>query len=122
MKKTGLIYIILAGILWGTSGIFVHYLAPFGITSLQMTFIRGTIAFLCMAIYVLVKGGELIKTNFKEILLFICGGLSFFMTATCYYHSMQLTSISTGGLILIQSIIPKGFDIISPATILVRKQ
>ena len=37
MKTKAFIFIIVAGILWGTSGIFVNYLAPYGFTSMQMT-------------------------------------------------------------------------------------
>lgn len=100
MKKLGLVYIILASILWGTSGIFVHNLAPYGVTSLQMTFIRGLVAFVCMAIFVLITDRSIVKTNFKEILLFFGSGLSFFTTATCYYQSMQLTSVSTAVVLM----------------------
>ncbi len=100
MKKTGLLYIILASILWGTSGIFVNNLAPYGVTSLQMTFIRGFVSFVCMGIYVLISGISIIKTNFKEILLFVGSGLSFFLTASCYYQSMQLTSVSTAVVLM----------------------
>ena len=99
MKK-GLFYIILASVLWGTSGIFVHFLAPYGVTSLQMTFIRGLVSFICMGGYVLIFNRSLAKTNFKEILLFMGGGLSFFTTASCYYQSMQLTSISTAVVLM----------------------
>jgi len=53
MKKIGIVYIVLASALWGTSRIFVNYLAPYGITSLQMTFVSAFIAFICMGIYVL---------------------------------------------------------------------
>ena len=100
MKKLGLMYIILASVLWGTSGIFVHYMAPFGFTSLQMTFIRAIVSFLCMGVYVLIKDKRLVKTNLKESLLFLLGGFSFYMTATCYYYSMQLTSISTAVVLM----------------------
>lgn len=100
MKKSGLIYIILASILWGTSGIFVHYLTPYGVSSLQMTFIRGLISFACMGIFVLLSGRSIVKTNFKEILLFIGSGVSFFLTASCYYQSMQLTSVSTAVVLM----------------------
>ena len=44
MKNKAFIYIIIAGLLWGTSGIFVHYLAPLGLSPLQMASIRGTVA------------------------------------------------------------------------------
>jgi len=100
MNKKGLIYIILASVLWGTSGIFVHYLAPFGVTSLQMTFIRGFVSFICMLGYILVVDPKLIKTNIKELVMFLGSGISFFATATCYYHSMQLTSISTAVVLM----------------------
>ena len=100
MNKKGLIYIILASVLWGTSGIFVHYLAPYGLTSLQMTFIRGFVSFVCMMFYILVTDRKLIKTNINELVLFLGSGISFFLTATCYYHSMQLTSISTAVVLM----------------------
>lgn len=100
MKKTGLLYITLASILWGTSGIFVNNLAPYGVTSLQMTFIRGLIAFACMGIFILISNRSIFKTNFKEILLFIGSGFSFFLTASSYYQSMQLTSVSTAVVLM----------------------
>ena len=103
MKKMGLIYIILASVLWGTSGIFVHYLAPYGVTSLQMTFIRALIAFVCMGVYVLITDRSILKTNIRELILFLGSGLSFFMTATCYFYSMQMTSISTAVVLMYTS-------------------
>lgn len=100
MKKMGIVYIIAASILWGTSGLFVSGLAPYGVTSLQMTFIRGLVAFVCMGVFVLVADRSALKTNFKELVLFAGSGLSFFMTATCYYQSMQLTSVSTAVVLM----------------------
>ena len=100
MKKRGLVYIILACILWGTSGIFVNNLAPYGVTSIQMTFIRGLVAFVCMGVFVLISDRGIVKTNLREILLFAGSGVSFFLTATCYYQSMQLTSVSTAVVLM----------------------
>ena len=100
MKKSALIYIILASALWGTSGIFVKYLSPYGVTSLQMTFIRGLVAVACMGIFVLMTDIRTIKTNLKELILFAGSGFSFFMTASCYYQSMRLTSVSTAVVLM----------------------
>lgn len=100
MNKFGLLYIILASSLWGTSGIFVKYLAPYGVTSLQMTLVRGVVSFLCMAVFVLFFDKKLFKTNFKEMILFAGGGISFFLTASCYFRSMQLTSVSTAVVLM----------------------
>lgn len=95
MKKSSLIYIILAGVLWGTSGIFVHFMAPLGFSSLHMTFLRACTSCLLFGIYMLLSNIGLFKVKLSELLLYIGSGISFFMTASCYYISMQATSIST---------------------------
>ncbi|MBE7032741.1 MAG: hypothetical protein E7406_00750 [Ruminococcaceae bacterium] len=100
MKKIALIQIILASILWGTSGIFVHYLAPYGFTSLQMTFFRSVVSCICLALYILIFNKKLFKVTLKQLLLFTGSGLSFFLTATCYFYSMQATSISTAVVLM----------------------
>ena len=56
-----MLYIILAGVLWGTSGIFVHYLAPLGFTSYQMTATRAIVSFLCILTYVLCRNRSLLR-------------------------------------------------------------
>lgn len=100
MKKRGLLYIILASIMWGTSGIFVHYIAPSGITSSQMTFIRSIVPLLFIGIYMLLKDKKMFKTNLKELIFFFISGASFFGTATFYFYSMLLTSISTAVVLM----------------------
>lgn len=100
MKKTSLVYIILASVLWGTSGIFVNFMSPYGFTSTQMTLIRSITAFLCIGGYILFADRSLFKASFKEILLFAGSGIGFFGTATCYFYSMQLTSIATAVVLM----------------------
>ena len=100
MKKLSFLYIVLAGILWGTSAIFVYYMAPMGFSSLHMTFVRAIVTFVAMAIYVFVTDKKLFCIKGKELLLFICSGISFFGTASCYYMSMQMTSASTAVVLM----------------------
>lgn len=100
MKKLALIQVIIAGILWGTSGIFVHYLAPYGFTSLQMTFFRSIVSCACMSLFVLIYNRHLFQVSLKEFLLFAGSGISFFLTASCYFYSMQATSISTAVVLM----------------------
>lgn len=99
-NNKALICIILAGLLWGTSGIFVHYLAPYGITSMQMTAIRGVVSLIAIGIYILATDRELFRTNFVNLLLGAGAGLSMFITASAYYTSMQLTSVSTSVILM----------------------
>ena len=100
MKTKAFIYIIIAGILWGTSGIFVHYLAPYGFTSLQMTAVRGLVSFICMAAFALIRDRSLFKIKPRELIFFIGIGLSLFLTASLYYTSMQMTSVSTAVVLM----------------------
>lgn len=100
MKTRAFVFIILAGIFWGTSGIFVHFLAPYGFTSVQMTAMRATVSFAVMSVYVLIKNRAFFKAKPKEILLFLGSGLSFLLTATFYYTSMQLSSVATAVVLM----------------------
>ena len=100
MKKTALICIIAASIGWGTSGIFVHYLSPLGLSSLQMTFIRSLAMLVSMLIYVLICDRGLFKISFPHLLLAMGSGLAFFGTASCYFYSMVKSSVSTAVVLM----------------------
>lgn len=100
MKKKAFIYIILAGILWGTSAIFVHFLSPFGFSSLQMTLIRGLTAFALLLAYILFRDKTLFRLKPAELLVFLGIGIAFFGTASCYFASMQMTSVSTAVILM----------------------
>ena len=99
MKKS-FFYIILAGVLWGTSGIFVHYLTPHGISSLQMTAVRGCVSLLCLALYALIFDRSLFHLTRPQLFLCICAGVSLFGVASCYFASMQMTSVSTAVVLM----------------------
>ena len=103
MKKTSYMYIIFAGLLWGTSGIFVNLLVTYGFTPLQLTFFRAAVSFISLSVYALCSDKSLFKINRKELLLFVCSGIAFFATAGCYYCSMQMTSISTSVMLMYTS-------------------
>ena len=99
-KKLSFFFIVLAGVCWGTSPIFVHYLAPYGFSSLHMTAIRGTVSFICMLLYVLFTNRSLFKTTLKDIALYAVIGATLFGTAFCYYSAMQMTSTSTAVVLM----------------------
>lgn len=100
MKKSALLCIIIASVGWGTSGIFVDILSPYGFTAMQMTFIRSLSMFALMLIYVLIHNRKLIRVSAKEFILIALGGLSFFGTASCYYYAMVKTSVSTAVVLM----------------------
>lgn len=100
MKKRAFLFVILAGLLWGSSVIFVNVLAPFGFSSLQMTFVRSVVSFVCLFIYAVIKDRSIFKVTFKELIINTLVGITFFGTATCYFFAMQATSPSTAVVLM----------------------
>lgn len=100
MIKRAYFYIIAAGIFWGTSGLFVAALSPYGFSSLQMTAMRGVVSAVCMSLYCFFSDKKLFKASPFETFLFILSGLSMFGTASCYYISMQESSVSTAVVLM----------------------
>ena len=100
MKTKAFIYIVLTGILWGTSGLFVHALTPFGFSSIQMTAMRGGVAAICFLVYALFRDRSIFKVRFSELVLFALSGLGIFGTASCYFASMQASGVSTAVVLM----------------------
>lgn len=100
MKKRALLYIVIAGILWGTSGIFFNMLEPLGFSPVQMTAMRGSVSAIVMSLYVLIFKRKCFRVRIGEFLAFACSGLSVFFTATCYYAAIDASSVSTAVVLM----------------------
>ncbi len=105
MKK-GLLFIVLAGVMWGSSCIFVNILAPCGISSAQMTAARLSVSFIGMLLYCLIFDRTAFKVKSRDMLVFALCGFSIFGTAFFYYESMQLTTASTAVVLMYISPVP----------------
>ena len=99
MKKAFL-YIIIAGMLWGTSGLFVHLLSPLGFSSMQMTAMRGGVSAIVMTVYVLIKHRSYFRVPKRALLLFICSGLSIFGTAFFYFSAILASNVPTAVILM----------------------
>lgn len=100
MKKRAFIYVIIAGVLWGTSGIFFNLLKPFGFSPLQMTAMRGVVSGIVMFLYALICNRAVFKISLKEFITFACSGVSVFGTASCYYAAIDASSVSTAVILM----------------------
>ena len=67
MKKSALIYIVLAGVLWGTSGIFVNLLSPYGFTPVQMTCMRSVVSAVCVGVYLLLRDRGAFRVSLSQL-------------------------------------------------------
>lgn len=103
MKIKAFFQIVVAGILWGTSGIFVKLLSPYGISSIQMTAIRSVVSFLCMVGYAMLFDRAHLRVSAKQVPFIVGAGAALFGTAWCYYTAMQQTSIATAVVLMYTS-------------------
>ena len=100
MHKKAIFYIILAGILWGTSGLFVNSMVPMGLTVIQITAIRAIVSAVGMSGYALICDRSLFKIDKKDIPLYFFSGLAIFSTSACYFLSMSASSVSTAVVLM----------------------
>lgn len=100
MKRKAILLVILAGICWGTSGIFSHILAPYGFTALHMTTLRGTVSTLLLLGYLLICHRDWLKATRSQLLLFLCSGVSLFGTCFSYFAAMRVISVSVAVMLM----------------------
>ena len=100
MKIKALVYIILAGVLWGTSGIFVNLLSPYGFTPVQLTAVRSCVALILLGSYMLINAKGAFLTEPRRIPLFAALALTLFGSMLFYYTAMVRTSVCTAVMLL----------------------
>ena len=100
----GDILIIIAGLFWGSMGIFVRHLNDLGFTSIQVACLRLTTAGLIFAIILLIKDRKSFKINVRDIPLFLALGLvSILFFTCCYFTAIRLMTMSTAAILLYTS-------------------
>ena len=101
---TGSILIIIAGLFWGSMGIFVRHLNDLGFTSIQVACLRLTMAGILFAVILLIKNPKGFKINLKDIPLFLALGLvSILFFTCCYFTAIRLMTMSTAAILLYTS-------------------
>lgn len=95
------IYVLLAGSLWGVMGVLVRTLNAEGMSSMEICFIRGAVTFLVMFIGLLLFNKEAFRIRWKDIWCFIgTGAFSVAFFNFCYFKTMTLTSLSVAAVLL----------------------
>ena len=99
MKKAYLLP-ILAGIMFGSSGIYVRTLTQNGIDSTTLLFLRFSIAIIPILIAVLATDKELFKVKISDIPLFLVCAISIIGLNLCYNESMNTVPLSLAAVLL----------------------
>ncbi len=103
-RNIGPALIILAGIFWGSMGIFVRRLGTSGFNSIQIVTIRVTLAALAFVIVLFLKDPSGFRIAPRDIPLFLglgFGSVLFF--TVCYFTAITIMPLSTAAILLYTS-------------------
>ena len=100
MKKIYLILPIIAGIMFGSTGIFVRTLTENGVDSTTLLFLRFSIAAIYMIIAILFTDKSLFKIDKRDIPLFVLCGLCILGLNLCYNSSINTVPLSLAAILL----------------------
>ncbi len=101
MKKFASIFILIAGILWGSMGLFVRKLNALGLVSMEIVGLRVAVTAAAMFLFLLIFDRKLLKLHWKDIWCFLGTGiLSIVFFNFCYFKAIMLTSLSVAAVLL----------------------
>lgn len=102
MSAIALICSMSAGILWGCLGFFTQNISALsGLTSLQMTTIRLTIAAISFVVFTLIKNPKGFKISLKSLPIVIgMGVISVMATSYVYFMSIEHSSMAVGASLM----------------------
>lgn len=100
MKKIYLILPILAGIMFGSGGVFVRTLTQNGIDSATLLFLRFSIATLPIVIAILLTDRKLFRIDLSDLPLFIVCGICIVGLNLCYNEAINTVPLSLAAVLL----------------------
>ena len=96
--------IILAGIFWGSMGLFVRRLGTYGFSPIQIVCIRVVLAALLFCIIQLFIDPKGFQIQMRDIPLFLGLGLgSILFFTVCYFTAISMMTLSTAAILLYTS-------------------
>lgn len=101
MRKTALFFVLLAGILWGTMGIYVRKLNSLGFTTIEIVAVRSVVTAVLLLCVLFFYNKEMLKIRLKDIWCFAGTGiLSIVFFNYCYFKAITMTSLSVAAVLL----------------------
>lgn len=101
MKKIYLTLPVIAGVMWGSSGIFVRTLTAFGMQPETLMFTRVLFGTLLLGAGMFIYDRNLLKVKFKDLgLMFGCGLTGMLGLNICYIRAIEDLSLSLAAVLL----------------------
>ncbi|MBQ1483949.1 MAG: EamA family transporter [Eubacterium sp.] len=100
-KLKSALLVMLAGILWGSTGVFVRPLEGKGLGSTDIVFLKLLITAIIMAAVLLIKDRKLFRIRLKDLWCFVGTGIfSIVFFSVCYYKTIAVSSMSISAILL----------------------
>ncbi len=96
--------ILLSGILWGTTGVFMTYLREAGFDPLQIVFLRSSLSTVLLGLFLLITDRSKLKFKLKDTWIFVGTGIVSLMVFTiCNQIAIKYCSLSIASALLYTS-------------------
>ena len=97
----GTLLVLLAGMFWGTSGVFVRYFTALGMSAMQQTLFKCLVPGVLLLVYCALFRRDVLKIKLKDLWVFIClGVISLTFFTWCYFSTIQAASMSAAAILL----------------------
>ena len=98
------IFVLLAGALWGSMGLFVRKLNAAGLYAMDVVQARMLSALLFMGIFMMLFSRNSFRIRLKDLWCFLGSGIvSLLLFSLCYFSGMQVTSLNVMAVLLYTS-------------------
>lgn len=88
-KKTAILLVMLAGVLWGIISLFINALKDNGLSAIEINLLRVSMCAILMFFFLLIYDKELLKIKLKDIWMFIGTGIiSLTLFSLCYFTTI----------------------------------
>lgn len=96
------VWIIFAGLCWGLIGLFTKAITLFGLTEMEILFIKGVVSVILLSIILMIRDKKSFQLKKKgDILYFVGTGIvSFTFFSWCYMKAINLTSVGIAAVML----------------------
>lgn len=100
-NNLAVLFIVVAGIMWGCIGLFVRPLKENGLNSMDIVALRAYVTLISMLVFLIIYDKRLLIIRLKDIWIFFGTGVcSILFFNYCYFTCINLTSLSVAAILL----------------------
>lgn len=94
-------FILAAGAMWGSMGLFVRALGNIGCSSFEIVFLRSIVTAVCLFLVLAVRDRRLFHIRLRDLWCFFgTGVLSIVFFNLCYFTTIRLSSLAVAAVLL----------------------